>query len=279
MLRSWQDVVTKWRDEPQDWPVGDPDDPAAVMSGQVSGLHRGRVALLDGRLDDAWREFDVAASDAQPRAEVGLGDVYLARNQWRRAAEHYQRALDLEPGNLLARLGLNQVRVCAGDAASAVTALEDLHAARPDDQVVRYYLASAWCSAAEQCRSRTDDDVLVITSEKQLRYCEQAARRIVELDVADRELAFGANRLMAEVAAGRRWLWAPEGIAVSLLVLTMAFGLTAVVAGGAMTSPTLVVGGVVVGGAVLVGIVLRCRRQVWRVRADALARRIHITGW
>jgi len=63
MLRSWQDVVTKWRDVPQDWPVGDPDDPAAVTPGQVSGLHRGRVALLDGRLDDAWREFDVAAAE------------------------------------------------------------------------------------------------------------------------------------------------------------------------------------------------------------------------
>jgi hypothetical protein len=55
--------------------------------------------------------------------------------------------------------------------------------------VIRYYLASTWCSVAEQCRSQTTDEVLVITSEHQLRLCERAARRILDLGVDDEELA------------------------------------------------------------------------------------------
>ncbi len=165
-----------------------------------------------------------------------------------------------------------------GKAQDAVTDLERMVANRPGDPVLRYYLASTWCSVAEQCRSQTADEVLVITSEHQLRICDRAARRILDLDVEDEELIRGANRLLAEVVASRRWSWAPEGVAVSLAVLVMSLGLTMVVAGGALDSVGLVVAGIVLGSVLLYLIVLRFRRQAWVQRAEALAESIAKPG-
>jgi tetratricopeptide (TPR) repeat protein len=265
MLRAWQDVIVKWQLLPDDQPVNQPE--ARLHT------HRGRSALVAGRLDEARAEFEAAASlRPDPLDRVGVGDVYLARGGWQSAEEHYRAALTTGGvGALLAQLGLAQVKIGQGNAAGAVADLELLVADRPNDPTLRYYLASAWFSAAEQCRSRTVDDVLVITSEEQLRICEDAARRILALDTGDKELEHGAEQLLAEVVAGQRWTWSPEGIAVSLAVLTIALGLITVVAGGLLDNIMLVFSGVVIGAALLYGIVYRFRRQTWRRRADEMA--------
>jgi tetratricopeptide (TPR) repeat protein len=268
MLRAWQDVIVKWQLVPDDQPVDQPD----------ARLHadRGRSALVAGRLDTALAEFEAAASlRDDPLDQVGAGDVFLARGGWRSATEHYQAALVAGGlGALLAKLGLAQVKIGQGQAAGAVADLELLVADRPDDPTLRYYLASAWYSAAEQCRSRTGDDVLVITSEEQLRICEDAGNRIQAMATGDDELERGAEHLLAEVAAGRRWTWAPEGIAVNLAVLTVALGLITVVAGGLMDNVVLVFVGVVIGSVLLYALVHRFRRQTWRRRADEMGQHI-----
>lgn len=264
MLRAWQDVVCKWR-------LG-PNPGAAEPSEAEQCFHRARIALVAGRLDAALADFERAAGlRADPHDHVGIGDVHLSRGRWRIAAEHFERALAVDNTNLLALLGRSQVMVAEDKALTAIVDLERLVASRPDEPVLRYYLASTWCSVAEQCRSQTRDEVLVITSEHQLQVCEHAARRILSLDVDDDELVRGANRLLTEVAAARRWSWAPEGIAFSLTMLTVALGLTMVVAGGAMDSVGLVIAGVLIGGALLFLIVLRFRRQAWQQRAETIA--------
>jgi len=272
MLRSWQDVIVKWRLVPNDLPG---DAPEARQHADAA-----RSALLDGRLDTAHDEFRTAARlRDDPLDQVGLGDVALARGRWRRAEEHYRRALTAGGvAGLLARLGITQVLVGEGRAAGAVTDLEHLVADRPSDPTLRYYLASAWYSAAEQCRARTEDDTLVITSEQQLLVCEQAAERILSLHVGDDELDRGAEQLLREVALGRRWTWSPEGIAVSLAVLTVALGLVTVVAGGLMGDPVLVVVGALAGAGLVFAIVFRFRRQAWRRRAREMAARITKPG-
>lgn len=262
-------MIVKWRLVPDD-PAG--KDPRALQHAEAA-----RSALFDGRLDDALREFETAARRRDhPLDQVGIGDVHLARGLWRKADDHYQRAL-LAGGvpALLARLGITQVLIGEGRAVGAIADLEHLVADRPQDPTLRYYLASAWYSVAEQSRARTADETLVITSEQQLLICEQAAERILSLRVRDEELDRGAEQLLNEVAAGRRWTWAPEGIAVSLAVLTVAFGLITVVAGGLMGSPVLVITGVVLGAGLVFAIVFRFRRQTWRRRADEMAP--HIT--
>jgi tetratricopeptide (TPR) repeat protein len=272
MLRAWQDVIVKWQLVPDDQPVDQPE----------GRLHadRGRSALVAGRLDEALAEFEAAASVRSDSLDrVGVGDVYLARGAWQTAEENYRAALSGGgTGALMAQLGLAQVKVGQGHAASAVADLELLVADRPDDPTLRYYLASAWYSAAEQCRSRTADDVLVITSEEQLRICEDAGRRIRQLATGDEELDRGAAQLLSEVSAGRRWTWSPEGIAVSLAVLTVALGLITVVAGGLLDNAVLVFVGVAIGASLLYAIVSRFRKQMWRRRADEMARHIAKPG-
>jgi tetratricopeptide (TPR) repeat protein len=264
MLRAWQDVVSKWR------LVADAGDGARSEAEQC--FDRGRSALVEGRLDDALAEFEHAARLRwHPHDQVGLGDVHLARGRTGLAAQYYRQALTIDGTDRLAQLGSSQVLVAEGRAADAVADLELMVADHPDDPVPRYYLASTWCSVAEQCRSQTRDEVLVITSEHQLRICDRAARRILELGVDDEELVRGARRLFTEVAAARRWSWAPEGFAVSLAVLVMSLGLTMVVAGGALDSVALVVAGILLGCALLYLIVIRFRRPAWRQHAEEIA--------
>ncbi|TDV53984.1 hypothetical protein [Actinophytocola oryzae] len=265
MLRAWQDVVVKWRLLPDDHP--------ADLRDADQHSHRGRSALVGGRLDEALAEFEAAASlRPDPLDRVGVGDVFLARGAWGLAEENYRAALNAGGvGALMAQIGLALVQTGRGNAAGAVADLELLVADRPDDPTLRYYLASAWFSAAEQCRARTADDTLVITSETQLRVCEDAGRRILALEPGDEELRKGAERLLAEVAAGRRWTWSPEGIAVSLAVLTVALGMITVVAGGLLSNVLVVLVGVLAGAVLLYAIVSRFRRQTWRRRAAELA--------
>jgi tetratricopeptide (TPR) repeat protein len=272
MLRAWQDVIVKWRLAP--------DDPFGERSVGREHADLARSALLDGRLDEASRHFETAARLREdPLDQVGIGDVYLARGKWQSAAEHYQRALGAGGvAALLAKLGMSQVLVGEGRAVGAIADLEHLVADRPREDVLRHYLASAWFSVAEQSRSRTADDTLVIASEEQLLICEQAAERILSLDVDDTELVRGAEFLLGEVAAGRRWTWEPEGIAISLAVLTVALGLITVVVGGLVGNPAVVIGGVVGGAALLFTIVWRLRRQTWRRRAEAVAAQITDPG-
>lgn len=269
MLRAWQDVIVKWRLVPDDLP-------GEVSVGREHAV-LARSALLGGELDEALKHFETAARlRDDPLDQVGIGDVHLARGGWRTADEHYQRALHAGGvAALLAKLGIGQVQIGEGRAAASIADLEHLVADQPHDPTLRYYLASAWYSVAEQSRSRTADDTLVITSEQQLLICEQAAERIMALKVGDTELDRGAEFLLGEVDLARRWTWAPEGIAVSLAVLTVAFGLITVVAGGLIGNPLLVVTGVVAGAALLFTIVWRFRRQTWRRRAEEMAP--HIT--
>ncbi|MFL6142278.1 MAG: tetratricopeptide repeat protein [Labedaea sp.] len=273
MLRAWQDVVGKW----QLAAIGPDRNPSPASE----YFERARSALVQRRLDDALADFQRAAElreHPHPHDQVGIGDVHLARGRWGLAGESYRSALAADRSDPLARLGHSQLLVATGRAADAVQELELMVASRPGDAVLRYYLASTWCSVAEQCRSQTRDEVLVITSEHQLRICDRAARRIIDLDVDDEELARGARRLATEVVAGRRWSWAPEGIAVSMAVLVMSLGLTMVVAGGALNSVGLVVSGVLLGGALLYLIVVRFRRPVWQHRAESLAGHIAKPG-
>ncbi|GLW91678.1 tetratricopeptide repeat protein [Actinokineospora globicatena] len=270
MLRTWQDITAKWRlVTDSDHGV---DDTGPVAARQFAAA--ARAELVAGRLDAAVAGFEEAAAlRAHPLDQVGIGDVLLARGHWRTAAGHYRAAAEMDPDNVLVALGLSQVMVAAGEAERAAEELERRFGDSADP-VLRYYLASTWTSVGDQVRAATDDEVLVIANEHQLRLCEHAATRVLALDVEDHELRRGAERLLAEVRSGRRWQWKPEGIAVSLAVLAVSLGLTLVAVGGITGSALVVAAGIVAGSGLLYLIVVRFRRQVWEQRAAVLADRI-----
>src|SRR5258705_9014088 len=109
MLRAWQDVIVKWRLLPYDQPV---DQPEARQH-----THRGRSALVAGRLDEALAEFEAAASlRPDPLDRGGVGDVFLARGGWRMAEENYHVALlDGGVGALPAKVGRAQGKIWQGN--------------------------------------------------------------------------------------------------------------------------------------------------------------------
>jgi hypothetical protein len=152
----------------------------------------------------------------------------------------------------------------------AVQALEQELAARPDDQEVRQRLALALAGLTVAARSVTRDQRLVITSSRQLELCEQAAHRILQLQAGDERLTATARSLLGEVAAGRRWVWHKQGPAAACLAFALLLGLAGAVAGGLTGSIPLLVAAAVVSSLLLVAVVLRFRRETWRVHAEGV---------
>jgi hypothetical protein len=142
--------------------------------------------------------------------------------------------------------------------------------ASPDDPAARRQLAAAIHAEALAALSVTRDQTLEITSAAQLRICEQAARRILELRVDDEELNASAMAMLREVAAGRRWAWVNQVSVVVLSILAVAVGIGAAVLGALLDSFAIAAVGAVVSSATLAGIVLRYRREQWRIRAEEI---------
>jgi hypothetical protein len=150
----------------------------------------------------------------------------------------------------------------------AVEALELQLAAGPDDPELAHRLALALEASTTAARSLTRDQRLVLTSRLQLDVCERAARRILELRVDDQRLTFGAQALLAEVAAARRWVWHKQGEAMAYTVAGAVTGLAGSVAGGLAGSIPIVVCSALVSSLVAAAVVLRHRREHWTVQAE-----------
>jgi tetratricopeptide (TPR) repeat protein len=265
MLRSWQDVVAKWQLVPRAASNGALKSPEQAEKVFGEALD----ALEDGRLDEALRHFEAATQLRDHHLDqIGIGDVYLARGGLRLALVHYRKAVEAAPNDELTVIAVSQLRVAAGEAATAVDELEKLVAAHPDDAVARYYLASTLFSVTEQIRSRTEDDRLVMTTERQLGICTHAANRILALEVADPELTRGAELLKAEISALRRWTWHRPVMAEALAIVIVVFGVAGAIAGGMSGSVPVVVLSVLLGGGLLFAVVQQFRRQVWHLQAE-----------
>ncbi|WP_020419457.1 hypothetical protein [Amycolatopsis sp. ATCC 39116] len=155
------------------------------------------------------------------------------------------------------------------DPMSAVQALEQQLAAAPADLDLRLRLAHALEALTVSARSVTREGLPVVTSARQRELCAWAARRILELKVPDARLTTGAQALLAELDAGRRWVWHGQGqVAIAAVVV---LGLVAVVLGGLAGVVAVVVAGAVLSSVLLSVLVLRFRRERWRVEAERLA--------
>lgn len=108
--------------------------PALAVSLEDS-LFLGADALYKGRYDRAERGFSEALEKdpANTFAWVGLGEAHARRGQPDKAAAAFNRAKSLSPGNLPARRGLGLLALARGDYASAEAAFGEILELSPDN--------------------------------------------------------------------------------------------------------------------------------------------------
>jgi hypothetical protein len=119
--------------------------------------------------------------------------------------------------------------------------------------------------------SVTRDNELEITSTRQLRILEDAALRILSMRLDDPTLNDTATSMLAQVMTARRWTWVDVPVAAALTFIALLVGIGAAVAGGTCDNFVLTVIGGIVSNVLLGVVVLRHRRENWRVRAEHIA--------
>jgi hypothetical protein len=112
-----------------------------------------------GRLREAEVQYR-AALDAEPdevAAWLGLGALELRQRDPRAAADAYQRAMALEPGNADALVGLGDAYYNRGDLALALAEWERALAIRPEDHALRERVGRVQLEAKVQAGYRSRD--------------------------------------------------------------------------------------------------------------------------
>lgn len=82
---------------------------AIVPASYADDLKDGRAALQAGRLDEAQRLFEKAASQGLAEGRAGVGQVWLKRHQWAKAMEAFQTAQKMDGNLALAYFGQGEV--------------------------------------------------------------------------------------------------------------------------------------------------------------------------
>lgn len=116
-----------------------PDDP--VIRRNLSGLRTrwGHRLLQVGSLDQAKEQYQAALelNPTESAALLGLGDVQLRRREPRVAAETYRQAVGLDSQNADAYSRLGEAYYHQGDLSAALSEWERALALRPEDTLLR----------------------------------------------------------------------------------------------------------------------------------------------
>jgi hypothetical protein len=80
------------------------------------------------------------------------------------------------------------------------------------------------------------------------------------------------------VAFARRWTWVDVPVATALTVVALTVGIGAAALGGTGGNMVLAVVGGILGSTLLGIVVLRHRREYWRIRAEQIAPKIRHHG-
>lgn len=119
--------------------------------------------------------------------------------------------------------------------------------------------------------SVTRDEELEITSTRQLAAIEDAGRRILAMGLPDERMNAAARALLERAGAARRWTWVDVPAAAALTFLALAVGVSMALLGGAGGNIVLAALGGLLGSALVAIVVLRYRRENWRIRAERIA--------
>lgn len=133
---------------------------------------------------------------------------------------------------------------------------------------------------AEAMRSLsvTRNNEVEITSDRQVRIVADAARNILSMRLDDRALDAAAEELLERATVAGRWTWVNQPAAAGLGFVALLLGVGAAVLGATGDNIVLTVLGGLVGSALLGVVVLRYRRENWRIRAEQIAPMIYRPG-
>lgn len=117
--------------------------------------HLGEMLLEQGRLEEAERYLEHArALDLErPRPHQLLGEIHAARQEWRQALFHWQRAADSAPGCDEALHGVARACLALGRANDAREYLEQSLHANPGNIRARVDLGALYLRAGERHRA------------------------------------------------------------------------------------------------------------------------------
>jgi hypothetical protein len=119
--------------------------------------------------------------------------------------------------------------------------------------------------------SVTRDNEAEITSVRQLHILEDAGRRILSMHLDDQSVNDAARTMLDRATAARQWTWVDLPAATTLTAVALLMGIGAAVAGGAGGNIVLAIIGGIASSALLGIVVLRYRRENWRIRAEQIA--------
>lgn len=147
-----------------------------------------------------------------------------------------------------------------------------------DERAEQHRIALDIRAEAFAALSVTHDDHTEITSARQLRTFEDAARRILAMRLDDEAANDLARSMLDRVAFAKRWTWVDVPVAATVAAVALAVGIGAAVFGGASGNVVLAAVGGIAGSVLLAIVVLRYRRENWRVRAERIAPMIRHHG-
>jgi tetratricopeptide (TPR) repeat protein len=99
----------------------DPDDNDARGLAATFMLDKGDVSRALSELQAV-----VTRSPDNPVAQYNLGRAHAARAEWEQARQHFQKAIDLRPDYVLARLALAQLQITRGDFDAALKGAQEI---------------------------------------------------------------------------------------------------------------------------------------------------------
>jgi tetratricopeptide (TPR) repeat protein len=147
------------------------------MEPQLPGFHYqlGRMILLADKtpaakqeaLAEFQKELEINRRDAPTYAEIG--DIYLSRHDLKNAAQGFSSAINLQPSNVEARIGMGKVLLEQKDYASAAEQFEKAAEIDPTDEKAYYSLMLAYRNLGRMGEAKRASDKFNELSERKSR--------------------------------------------------------------------------------------------------------------
>jgi predicted Zn-dependent protease len=237
---------------------------------------RARANAGLGLLNDAAYEARQATvlESGNAQYQFDLGSFLEQQRRWPDAVAAYEAAAKLEPDVFLYRLSIASVCLQIGAPEHAVTILEQIHQAHPNEEMVCHYLASALGDLAVRVPKDRNGDQCV-TSLDEIEQMEALLRRAMSLQHGDRDLNASLRKIADYVESCKEVKFSvPNGLAafgfkgvVVAFIVPIFFLLSGLSSLGSNPGGGFMMS--LIGGSAIYGLIKLCWVPVWKRNARA----------